>query len=200
LSAVVNKANSLSLTLTSYERDKNRLVSEKAAAADLYLVQKEAAEVLFNAASSIQHTVEKTMQKRVNLALKDVCPETGYSFECEFVNQKTTTVLEMYLVRDGERYDPMESCGYGIVDIVCFALRVSMLWLQSSASKILILDEPFRQVSEMYRPRLSSFLKSVCADTGIQIIMVTHIPELADGADHVIHVKMADGKSKVQYG
>ncbi len=80
-------------------------------------------------------------------------------------------------------YDPISSCGGGIVDVLCFGLRLaSLVYDVSRPRKLLILDEPFRFVSREYRPRVAAMLESLADSCGVQIIMVTHQPELEVGS------------------
>jgi DNA repair exonuclease SbcCD ATPase subunit len=64
--------------------------------------------------------------------------------------------------------------------------------------KVIILDEPFKQISEEYRDRAIEFVKKVSEQTGIQIILVTHIAELARNADKVFKVSNESGNSIVR--
>jgi len=43
------------------------------------------------------------------------------------------------------------------------------------------LDEPFRFVSESYRPRIKAVVENLAEKMGIQILLVTHAPELVAG-------------------
>jgi len=48
-------------------------------------------------------------------------------------------------------------------------------------AKVLVLDEPFRCVSADHRSRIADLLVSLASELGFQIIMVTHMRELARG-------------------
>jgi ABC-type molybdenum transport system ATPase subunit/photorepair protein PhrA len=47
--------------------------------------------------------------------------------------------------------------------------------------RLLVLDEPFRFVSESYRPRIKAVVENLAEKMGIQILLVTHAPELVAG-------------------
>ena len=81
-----------------------------------------------------------------------------------------------------QTYDPLTACGGGIVDVLCFGLRLaSLVYDVNRPRKLLILDEPFRFVSRQFRPKIAAMLVSLAASCGVQIIMVTHQPELEVG-------------------
>jgi DNA repair exonuclease SbcCD ATPase subunit len=48
----------------------------------------------------------------------------------------------------------------------------------------MILDEPFRYLSEEYRPKVAVLLEKLAEEFDFQFIIVTHIPELAIGSVH----------------
>jgi len=43
------------------------------------------------------------------------------------------------------------------------------------------MDEPFRFLSEGYRPNVRELLEGLSEDLGVQIIMITHIQDLEIG-------------------
>lgn len=85
--------------------------------------------------------------------------------------------------------DPLEEEGGGKVDIIAFALRLaSLLLCRPSLEKILVFDEPFKNVSRQngdtnYRERAAQFMKDICQEYNIQVIMVTHDKEFINVAD-----------------
>jgi DNA repair exonuclease SbcCD ATPase subunit len=73
----------------------------------------------------------------------------------------------------------MHSVGGGVVDVCSFGLRLAALMLRTPAPrKLLLLDEPFKFVSEEYRPYIVDMIKAVADQMGVQIVLITHIPEL----------------------
>lgn len=86
--------------------------------------------------------------------------------------------------------DPVEEDGGGKVDIISLGLRVAgLLLFKPALNRVLILDEPLKDVStsltsaKAYRQRTAEFLKTLCADYGIQIIIVTHEQDFIEVAD-----------------
>ena len=70
----------------------------------------------------------------------------------------------------------------GVVEVAAFALRLSCLILSKpSLRRIIILDEPFKYVSEEYRENIRLLLEGLSRDFKVQFIMVTHITELQTG-------------------
>lgn len=75
----------------------------------------------------------------------------------------------------GEEDDPMTGLGTGAQSLISLCLRICMLVLQNETAKLLVLDEPLANVNFALQTNLSEFVKNVCEETGLQVIMVTHL-------------------------
>ena len=198
LQETINQAKVLFLLANQVNVEVSKIEASIEQADQLAILHKQAMALLQTAADSVQTDIKNALTSLCTAALKDVFPEKKCSFGVEFVQNKNTTNLEMFILEDDIRYDPLESRGHGIADVLCFALRVSILCLKADVRKVILLDEPFKQVSAEYRKRVINFVKEVSRRTGIQIIMVTHIEEFAYEADKTITVSYVNGKSVVK--
>ena len=77
--------------------------------------------------------------------------------------------------------DPVEEEGGGKLDIISLGLRLAgLLLFTPELNRVLILDEPLKNLStnetsaKAFRQRTAEFLKTICQEYGIQIIMTTH--------------------------
>jgi len=78
--------------------------------------------------------------------------------------------------------DPLTASGGGVVDVAAFALRVACLVLyRPRLSRVVVLDEPFRFVSMQYQENVRQMLEQLSTDMNIQIVQVTHNPNLTTG-------------------
>ena len=60
-------------------------------------------------------------------------------------------------------------------EVAALALRLAALVLGlPPAQKVLVLDEPFRGVSDANLPRVAELLKTLSADMGVQFVISTH--------------------------
>lgn len=159
-------------------------------------------EILTRAQALIQLTAEETqnqlrfhLQDLVNAALDSVFPNV-YEFRIDFTPKNGTTAADIYLLKDGCRVDPMDSSGGGVVDVVCFALRL-VAWSIGKTDNVIIFDEPMKWLSVGLRPLAGELFRKLSHQLGIQMIYVTHDPELADVADRIFEVSQSDEISKV---
>lgn len=98
---------------------------------------------------------------------------SGYRFVLDFDIKYNKLAADMYLDKDGNRYDITRDNGDGVVDIVALALRIAVLCLdRRKLRRLLILDEPCGAVSVNYQQTLGSMLKQLSDILDLQIIMV----------------------------
>ena len=182
------------------KRSDQKLASYKALKRDYWKTksQLKAAEgKLENAQEAIEivQTITETIQQEVHSQIAHVvcqCLEivaaTGfeepYTFKILFEQKRNRTEARLVFERNGMEIDPMSAAGGGAVDVAAFALRLSCLVLHKpKLNPVLILDEPFKFVSQEYRANVREMLQRLSEEMGIQMIMVTHIPELVTGKE-----------------
>lgn len=165
---------------------------------------KEAQDIVAAVASMTQNAFTIHLSELASLGLETVFDEP-YKLRVEFDtkrNRSEATVFFEPINNEEGRIDPMEASGGGVVDVAAFALRMSLWTLtgrtKQRSSPVMILDEPFRFVSQDLQPRASRLLKEVSKQLGIQFIIVTHEQELIQEADRVFYVSKKNGKSKVE--
>lgn len=152
-----------------------------------YQDELEAREVLKQVALSTQAGLELQINSLVTMALAAVFPDP-YEFKIKFVERRNRTECDVIFSKDGEDYDPKEASGGGPLDVASLALRLAY-WSLRQNRRTFVLDEPFKHVSAGRHEKVSSMLKMLSNQLGIQIIMVTHSPKLVYEADAVFHVQ-----------
>ena len=142
----------------------------------------QAQQVLQQVAEAVQNIAHAKIAGVVTRCLKAVFGDSAYEFQIIFERKRGKTEARLAFVRDGIEHDPTSSCGGGTVDVAAFALRLACLLLsRPRLRRVLILDEPFRYLSSSYREAVCAMLLEVSKELGVQIIQVTHSPELLAG-------------------
>lgn len=132
-------------------------------------------------ATTLQHTAHARIAAVVDRCLAAIFDDP-YEFRIDFVRTGKRTEARLYFVRDGHPVDPMTASGGGVVDVAAFALRVAALILsRPPRRRLMILDEPFKNLSEEYHAAARDMLLMLANDFGVQFVMVTHISELRVG-------------------
>jgi len=133
-----------------------------------------------------------------SLALDAVFPDP-YELKVEFVERRNQTECDLKFVRGEMEIDPLTASGVGAVDVAAFALRIaSWSMAQPRTRSTIILDEPFRFLSENYQDKASQMLKELSEKLGLQFIIVTHEQVLTEYADKTFRVSIHKGISKVE--
>lgn len=158
----------------------------------------EARAIIQAVAQATQKELEYHISEIVTLALSAVF-DNPYKMVLEFVQRRNRTEADILFERDGERVRPIDATGGGAVDVAAVALRVAMWSLRRPRTRnTLILDEPLRFLSRDLMPRAAAMFSEISRKLGLQIIMVSHSPELIDGADRYFEVGMHRRVSRVK--
>lgn len=167
------------MSVNTLRREKKRQAQNKREIRRLLQAQ----EIVTTVAAQVQQNAHKHISRIVTRCLKAVF-DKPYRFRILFERKRGQTEARLVFIRKGKTLDPVHECGGGPVDVAAFALRLACLLLQKPAKRrILILDEPFRFVSERreYRKKVADLLLALSEEMKIQIIQVTHDPLLAVG-------------------
>jgi DNA repair ATPase RecN len=158
----------------------------------------------------LQHASEVAREKMKNhfeeivtLALKSVY-DKNMSFEIEFTIERGNVNAEFYVktkFQDVEiKVPPIETKGGGVVDIVCFALRIAMLELYQPREDVagaVVLDEPFKWLDSSRDTRAAEFLSMLTKKLNRQLIINTHQTVLASYADKHFHLELTGDRTRV---
>lgn len=158
----------------------------------------EAQVIIQNIAQLTQSELEYHISELCTLALAAVF-EDPYKLEVEFVQRRGRTETDLWFVRGDSKIDPMSASGGGAVDVASFALRVSLWSLARPRTRnVLILDEPLSWLKGGDLPEKGMLMiKEISERLGLQVIMISHIPEQVQGSDLRINVSMQQGVSHV---
>jgi hypothetical protein len=141
----------------------------------------EAQEVLQLIAQAVQQQAHERLSAVVSKCLESVF-EDPYQFHIEFERKRGRTEASLRFLRRELDADPLTAAGGGVVDIAAFALRVACLMLhRPRLSRIVVIDEGFKFVSEQYRENVRAMLEELSEDLGVQVIQVTHSTEYETG-------------------
>jgi DNA repair exonuclease SbcCD ATPase subunit len=142
----------------------------------------------------IQEVGEKTLSNLayhvsnlVSSALAVIPFPEPIEFEAEFVRARKGVECNLWFVRNGQRSIPIDTSGGGALDIASFALRLTYWSLKKNRSTI-ILDEPFKFVSVNLQPRCAEMVKELSEKLKLQIIMISHLPNINMTADREYEV------------
>lgn len=186
LSILNEKATELKLANDSVRKSKIAIAKEKKLIEQLQQVKA----IVIQIGEDTQNEIKEYIEETVTLALQSV-----YGDDYEFIMKFDYTKREQfevyfYIKHLGIELEPRkDTCGGGVIDICSFALRMVCLTLEEpNIASILILDEPFKNVSAKFIPAVGQMVVDVAELLTLQIIMVTHVDGFIETADNIIYL------------
>lgn len=155
--------------------------------------------ILQESARLTQEQLEYRISKLVTLAMESVF-ENPYEISLNFQTQRGKTGASIFFLKDDEPLDPLSEAGGGVVDVAALGLQISLWTLQNPRTRnLLVLDEPLKWLKGGELPdKGAEMIKQISHKLGLQILMVSHSPELIAHADKVFHVRQTKGISYVR--
>lgn len=162
-------------------------------------------------AKSTQQELEYRICEPVSLALASVY-DNPYKMVADFqITGRGNTEILLGFERNGAVIKPLDASGGGPIDIASFALRIGSWSLKTPRSRpVLIIDEPFKWVDKKKVGNdgtttmhlAGQMLKTVTlpppVGLGLQVVLISHIPELINVADRIIEVSIKGGISEIE--
>lgn len=156
---------------------------------------------LANFADERQAQVYRQLETTVSDGLQSVFEEDiRLEVENKMVGSRAETVFTLVSnTEEGElRTGIMDSRGGGVAAVVGFLIQAVLVLLTPNMRPLLALDETFRNVSTDLQGRLGEWVSDLCSKTGLQVILVTHQPEIAEHADVHYAFSQRGGKTKIE--
>lgn len=147
-------------------------------------------------AEQTQKKIEYHISNLVSMALSAVFPDP-YEFSLQFVQRRNKTEADLIFKKDGNEGDPLDISGGGALDVASFALRAAT-WSIKPSRKVLLLDEPGKFISRDLQEKFGEMLKTISTKLGIQLIVISHIPEIISYADKVFNTTNIKGETIVK--
>ena len=174
-----------SLLYTQYEYTKTRSTRIQ----HLLTILEDSTSLLLEAQTILKETALITQNQlsyelsTVSTASLEAIFPIPYSFSISFLEKRNKTEIDYNLhTKEMSLGNPIQSVGGGVNDILSFSLRIACL-LISNTEKILVLDEPMKNLSRNLQPLAGTLLKKLSDDLDIQFIIVSHDTTLIEELD-----------------
>ena len=152
-------------------------------------------------AKQTQQQLEFRVSAPVSAALAGIW-DNPYEFALRFVEKRGQTEANLIFSRAGVEYkDLIFSGGGGEVDAAAFGLQIAA-WSMGKTRPFLLCDEPLKFLKSrngVYEERGAMMIKEISKELGLQILMISHIPQQQKGSDRVFDLKLNnDGVTQVK--
>jgi hypothetical protein len=151
--------------------------------------------ILQNVAQKTQQQLESRISELVTTALS-IFPDP-YELKLTYEMKRNKTEAEIWFTRDGHSLQPLDSSGYGTIDVGGFALRVALWSIRPNRyDNVIWMDEPFKNINDKTRElhlKAVRMVKQIADKLKIQFIVVSQIPEFEEVADKIFEVTKSKG-------
>lgn len=154
--------------------------------------------ILQESARLTQENIRYRISQLVTLGMESVFKEP-YTFHIQFDALRGKTSAEIQFLLGEDAISPLDAAGGGVCDVAALTLQFSLFTLRGGLRPLMILDEPLKWLKGGDLPNKGArLLHELSHKLGIQIIMVSHAPELIEHADKVFQVTKKRGISMVK--
>jgi len=152
--------------------------------------------VLSKVAEQTQLRFKEKVESLVTMAIQSVF-DRPFQFILIFEQKRNKFECRPVVMEGDIEYVPKDDMGGGIIDIISFALRVVLWSLQKPKTRnILILDEPMKYVGKGdLLDRAGNMIREISHRLGLQLLLVTHEPELSSIGDISYNVEYKKDRS-----
>jgi len=158
-------------------------------------------DLLTKLADRKREEVRVRVERIVNAALRAVFgPSISFRFEVTTLRGVVAIRPEVgFSVRGGPvNFVGVDQVAGGVVDVVSFAMRVAVLLSRRPMLRpVLIADEPLKHLSDEYLPAAAEMLRRLADECGLQMLIVSHEPDVSLRAHRVFRVTRPAGVSAV---
>jgi DNA repair exonuclease SbcCD ATPase subunit len=172
--------------------------SEKAQALARQKLYSQVQALLLAASAAAREAVRSRITDLVTLALTAITGDP-YRFKMDIVQHAGIWSVTFKVVNPaGVELDPLESCGGGIADICSMALRIAILEMyEPRVEGPILLDENMKFLSRDHIRTAGEFFHMICQKTKRQVLLVTHVPELAAAAERCFEIQPSGSTSTI---
>lgn len=136
--------------------------------------------------------VRVRVERIVVAALRAVFgPRISFRFDVSVLRGIVAIKPEVgFMQQDGTfAYIGVDRVAGGVVDVLSLALRVAVLLARRPQLRpILIADEPLKHLSDEFLPNAAEMLRRLCDECGLQMLIVSHEPDVSLRANRVHRV------------
>lgn len=146
--------------------------------------------------SKFSDSLLRKLEELLTIGIKKIFYDRNYSVQIRVVDKRNTKCVELFLDDNGNLIPVKNSNVAGGILVVIASIIQIFYVINLDVEKYLFLDEQFSQISAQYIDNFMSFIKSLCDETGLSIVLITHDNKFIKYGDRIY---MADkGKFTIQ--
>lgn len=128
----------------------------------------------------------KKLEDLLTIGLKKIFYDRNYSIQINVVDKRNSKCVELLLNDNGNLLPVKDSnIAGGILVVIASIIQIFFIINLPTVSKYLFLDEQFSQLSKQYVPTFMEFLHTLCDETNLSIVLITHDNKFIEYGDRI---------------
>lgn len=141
--------------------------------------------IIDNIIEKFSSDLVKNLENLISLGLKKVFYDRNYSVTIEIIEKRNSKCAEIYLKEDDNSIKLSSgTVAGGILVVIGFIIRAFYV-VNLDIAKYIFLDEQFTQISDQYIEPFMSFIKELCQQTELSLVLITHDTRFLNYADRI---------------
>lgn len=195
---ITDRARSLDALHDSLLKRESALTQELEALAKEDILLEKVSELFKFLINKYVYEYAESFSKIVTEGLRTIYFDQEITFDIEVDQKRGKICVDFVLEQNGVRQNPLEGFGGGVSSIVSILLRILVI-LKADLARYLILDESLAALSDNYVEGCGLFLKKLCEDMGVNVLLITHNQDFVDLADNAyMGVSGTDNRLRLQ--
>jgi hypothetical protein len=149
-----------------------------------------------------QADITDYLESTVSLAMDVIPSDEEQSLLAEFVTRRNQQELDMYFQEGEQEPVPLDSkldfVGNSVEEVIAFASKLCT-WsiMNPRPAPFQAHDEPFRALKDENIGNVLKFVKELQEELGLQMLILTHRPDIASIGDRVFYLDKKKGRTTV---
>lgn len=136
--------------------------------------------------SKFSDSLLRKLEELLSVGLKKIFYDRDYSVTIKVVDKRNSKCVELLLNDNGHLIPVKDSnVAGGILVVIASIIQIFFVINLDSVEKQLYLDEQFSQISQQYIGTFMEFIKTLCSETGLSIVLITHDNKFTKYGDRI---------------
>lgn len=135
--------------------------------------------------SKFSDSLLRKLEELLTIGLKKIFYDRNYSVQIKVVDKRNAKCVELLLNDNGNLIPVKDSSVAGGILVVIASIIQIFYIINLDVDKYIFLDEQFSQISEQYIDPFMQFIHTLCDDTGLSVVLITHDNKFIPYGDRV---------------
>lgn len=136
--------------------------------------------------NKFSNSLLKKLEDLLTIGLKKIFYDRNYSVQIRVVDKRNSKCVEL-LLNDNGNIIPVKNANVagGILVVIASIIQVFYIVNIPTLDRYLFLDEQFSAISKIYLPQFMDFIKMLCDESGLTVVLITHDDKFMKYGDRV---------------